>query len=145
MFDSDLECVSFDTNVVRLDGLKGGQLHGIARSNVESGAVARTFDLLTLELALIERAAIVRAQVVDCIELAIDVADSHIVVANAKDRNAFGRNIRRRANRLPGRHARSPRMVAQTRSSSDGSCSRARVDWKKPSTMSCSAVERSRP
>src|SRR5579864_5802344 len=107
----------------------------------------RAFDLFALELALIERAAVMRAQVIDRIKLAVDVADSDVVVADAKHRDALGRNVRHGPNCLPGRHERNGASASKdhTRSSTDGSCRRASVDWKNPSTMSCSAVARSNP
>src|SRR5579859_6323457 len=107
----------------------------------------RTFDLFALELALVERAAVVRAQIVDRVELTADVAHRDVVVADPVDRHLFRWNLVYGAHCLPRRHRREVSSVSavHTRSSSAGSCSRDNVDWKKPSTMSCSAVERSNP
>jgi len=86
-----------------------------------------------------------RAQVVDRVELAANIAHRDVMVTHVKDRDAFGLNLGRGAHGLPGGHDRSPRIVDQIRSSMDGNCNLERVDWKNPSTISCSAVEWSSP
>src|SRR5215210_2999408 len=50
---------------VRLDRHDGRHARRAAGCDVEAGAVARALDLVTVKLALIERAAVVRADVVD--------------------------------------------------------------------------------
>src|ERR1051325_10662366 len=107
----------------------------------------RTLDLFTLQLALIQRATVVGTEIVDRIKLAVDVAHGYVMISNTVDRDIFGRNVSSRSNALPGRHRRacSSLNADQIRSSMDGSARRDKVDWKNPSTMSCSAVERSSP
>src|SRR5215471_19824008 len=129
------------------DGLERGQLDRGARGDVEARPMPWALDLVALELALVERTAIMRAQVVDRVQLAIDVAHRDIMVAHAEDRHALGLNIGGAGHRLPGRHRRDHAdvMADQTTCSTLGSWSLESVDWKNPSTINCSAVARSRP
>src|ERR1043165_9667470 len=106
MFNSNLKRVTIHADVVRFDRFEGGQLDGCSASDIEAGAVARALDLVTLELALIERAAIMRAKVIDRVELPVHVAHCHVMIADAKYGDPFGRNVGCRANGLPRSHYR---------------------------------------
>src|SRR5438132_4908624 len=142
-----LHSVALEPHFVCFDGLERRQLDRRARAHVEARAVPRALDLIPFQLALIQRAAIVGTQVVDGIELPADVAHRHLVVADLKDRYALGRDVRGFGHRLPGRHRLDePSVIAdQTASSSAGSWSFCSVEWKNPSTISCSASARSSP
>src|SRR5687768_3267781 len=103
--------------------------------------MARTLDLLAVELALVERTVVVGTQVVEGVELAVDVAHGYFVVANGEKRNPLRWDIGGLAHGVPVRHA-----IADQMASCSAACSSLPItDWKKPSTMSRSAVERSRP
>src|SRR4051812_36040452 len=102
----------------------------------------RALDLVAFELTLVERAAIVRTQVVDGEELAIDIAHRDIVVAHLEHRHALRRNVGHAGNALPCRHGR---IVAHSASCSDGCWSLSSTERKKPSTISSSATVTSMP
>lgn len=77
--------LNIDENVVALDLYrKRHQRHyrrqrqRVARFYVERRTMAWTDDALALELALIERSAIVRAHVLDAENLSVDVAEQHL-------------------------------------------------------------------
>src|SRR5215211_6710947 len=148
VLDAHLDNIALETHVVRLDGLECRQLYGRSRPDVETSSMARTLDLRLLELALVERAAVVCAQIVDGVELAVHVAHGHVVVADREDRHALGRDLRSPGDGVPGGHppvASRSRTADQIASSRLGSASLLTTDWKKPSTISCSAAGRSRP
>src|ERR1051326_3309999 len=106
---------------------EGGQLDRCPGRDIEAGAVPRALDLVTLQLTLIQRAAVMRAQVIDRIELTVHVAHRYVVVADAKYRDTLWWNVARRGDSLPVRHCRvrSSEMTDQIRSSSEGRSSRA--------------------
>jgi hypothetical protein len=89
----NLNCVTFHPHVVGFDRLEGWQLGCGASAHVETRAVPRAFDLVTLELALVERAAVVRAQIVDGVELPTDIADGYLMIANLEDGDPLGWNV----------------------------------------------------
>ncbi len=131
-----------------LHWLERRQLNRRACFYIEPRTMARTFDLITLQLALVERAPIVCAHVVDRIKLPVHIAHRHFVIANLKDGDALGRNVGCAGDGLPGgsHAADSPSaMAVQTASSTEGNWSFLSVDWKNPSTIRLSAVARSNP
>src|SRR5690606_5449558 len=69
--------VSFDLDGVDGDGACGGQARGLARAQVEGGAVEPALDLAVLHLALGERDVRVRAGVADRVDLALGTDDGH--------------------------------------------------------------------
>lgn len=75
-FDEDV--VALDAHLKRLQRNHGGQRQCISGSNVERSAVARADDSVTFELALIERAPVVRAHVLDRINRTVDVAEQNL-------------------------------------------------------------------
>jgi hypothetical protein len=88
-----LNRVAFDPHVVGLDGLERWQLHRRPCAHVEARAMPRALDLIAFELTLVERAAVVCAQVVDGEELAAHIAHGYLMVADLKYGNAFGRKV----------------------------------------------------
>src|SRR5437870_3832821 len=104
MFHAYLNVLTFDTDVMRLHRFERRQLHRGACRHVKARAMPRALDLLAIQLALIERAAIVRAHIVNGIELAIHVAYRHCVVAYLEYSHALRWDIGHRGNRLPIAH-----------------------------------------
>jgi hypothetical protein len=102
---SYLHAVALNPNVVRFDGLERGQLHSCTRANVEAGSVARTLDLRIVELTLIQRAAVMGAQIVDGVVLATQVAHRNFVVAHVKNGYSFGWDVGGFGHSLPCRHS----------------------------------------
>ena len=74
MFNSDLERVAVHAHIMRFNRFKSGQLDGFAARDIEERTMPRTLDFLTFQLTLIQRAAIMRAQIIDGVELTIHVA-----------------------------------------------------------------------
>src|SRR5438552_124052 len=72
---ADKDLVALDLDGERLHRHHGGHERRFAGTHVEARAVARALDLVVFELPLVERAAVVRADVFDGVELAVDVAD----------------------------------------------------------------------
>ena len=60
----------------------------MAGADVERRAVPGTRDDAAVDRTLIERAAVMRADVLDCVEVSIDVADQDL---RAAEHDAFGR------------------------------------------------------
>ena len=93
MLHANLDCLTIDADFVRFYGLEGWQLGRGARLDIKPRAMPRTFDLFAVQLTLIERAAIMGAQVVNRVELTAQIADRDLVVANVEHGNPFGRNV----------------------------------------------------
>jgi hypothetical protein len=102
---SYLHSVALDANIVRFNGLERRQLHRGASANVEAGSVARALDLRIVELALIQRAAVMGAQIVDGVVLATQVAHRNFVVAHMKNGYSFGWDVGGFGHSLPCRHS----------------------------------------
>ncbi len=76
------DALGIDENVVAFDQYVKGhqrqhrrQRKRIAGPHVERGAVTRTDDALAFELALIERSAVVRANVLDRVDIPVNVTE----------------------------------------------------------------------
>src|SRR5205823_6597787 len=107
-----------------------------------------------IELALVERAAVVGADVVDGVEAAIDVAQGDSALADIVDPDLAGLDIGGAAEGLPvaDHQAGTSRLAAMTRrmacqavSSTLGRFRRSTTLWKKPSSTSSVAAASVRP
>src|SRR5215216_4542477 len=77
----------FDDDLVGLDGL-GGAVEAGAGAHVEAPAVPVAFDRVPREVAVGERRALVRAEVLDGVEAAVDVVERQLLAAVQLDRGA---------------------------------------------------------
>src|SRR5690242_11075478 len=91
---------------MRIHRLEGRKLRGSAARDVEAGAMSGALDLVAFELALVQRASIMRTQIVDRIELTVHVAHGDFMVTDLKNRHALGWDISCLGYRLPSGHAR---------------------------------------
>jgi hypothetical protein len=82
-FDENTGALHFDR--IDFDGKDGGEAQGFAGADVESRAVAGTFDLRPLQLALIQRPAVVRADVGDRMIFAVHVTESDALSVQRHD------------------------------------------------------------
>src|SRR5579872_5927536 len=85
-----------------------------SRAHVEARAVALALRLEAVETALADRAVVVRADVLDRIDLALDVAQGHLHAAHVDDLHRAARHLRklggRRSSASHNRASISPRM-----------------------------------
>ena len=65
-----------------------------AGAHVKARTVARALDGMAVKAALIERAAVVGADVGDGVELPVDVAQGDLFVGQIYDLHRAGRNVR---------------------------------------------------
>jgi hypothetical protein len=93
VLQSYLDSVTLEAHLVGIYRLERRQLDGGASAYVEARAVAWTFDLSIFELTLIQRATVVRTQIVDGIELPADVTHGDLVISNLKYRYALGWDV----------------------------------------------------
>src|SRR5262249_19711369 len=82
-----------DFDVMGSNRLEGGHAQGSTSSNVEPRAMARAFDLITLNFPFGQWSTIVRADVVDRKVLAVDVKEGHRSAADIQQSLAAGRNF----------------------------------------------------
>src|SRR3954451_7088782 len=99
LLDLQLDHVVLDEDVERVDGDVGGQRQRPPGPQVEARAVARTLHgaLLLVELALGQRAVVVRAPVLDGQQLACAVEDADLEILPLDDPALAGRQLRDRA------------------------------------------------
>src|SRR3972149_1526800 len=91
----DAHLIAVEADRIGGDGAHGGQgAHG-ARPYVEARAVARTLHLVAGERALAQRAAVVRAEVVDGKEVAADVGEGGAALAHLEDAHPAGGRVGR--------------------------------------------------
>jgi hypothetical protein len=93
VLQSDLDGLARQSYVVGLNRLVRRQLPDRARAHVEACPMSRALDFGALELALVQRATIMCAKIIDRVELAIDVAYGYFMIADLKDSNPLRRNI----------------------------------------------------
>src|SRR5438552_5709001 len=161
LVNAHLHFVAFDGDRVCLHGADGGEDDGAPGLDIELRAVARAFDAVTLELALVERSAVVRADVVDRVELAVYVAERDAFSIDLVHADSRGRRLARLRDRHEAlgfrrffRHALKTssyvsapalppafwRTASITRSRRRSSEIRSTTSAKKPSTSMCSAT-----
>src|SRR3954447_1425875 len=97
--DLQLDDVVLDHDREGVDRDIGGQGLRLAGPQIEERAVARAFDgaVLRIDLALGERAVVVRAAVLDGVDLAVAVEDADLEVLPFHDARGAGRELRERA------------------------------------------------
>src|SRR5438477_3129324 len=93
LVNAHLHFVAFDGDRICLHGADGGEDDGAAGLDIELRAVARAFDAVTLEHALVERSAVVRADVVDRVELAVYVAEGDALAIDVVNADVSGRRL----------------------------------------------------
>src|SRR5215210_7087588 len=85
--DSYLDPPVFGDDLVGLDGF-GGAVEAGAGAHVEAPAVPVAFDRVAGEVAVGERGALVRAEVLDGVEAAVDVIERQLLPIVQLDRGA---------------------------------------------------------
>src|SRR3954467_3681183 len=97
--DLQLDDVVLDHDREGVDPDIGGQGLRLAGPQIEERAVARALDgaVLRIDLALGERAVVVRAAVLDGVDLAVAVEDADLEVLPFHDARGAGRELRERA------------------------------------------------
>jgi hypothetical protein len=89
----DVDRIVLHANRVRRHRRHGRQPNDRTGSDIEPCAVAWTLDLSPTEIALVERPPIVRTDVGDRVERAVDVADQDIIAARCPHRPGSARSV----------------------------------------------------
>src|SRR5579872_2378506 len=84
----DVDIVAFLAHRVRADGDDGGKRQYFARSHVKARAMTGALDRAAVEKALLQMAAVVRADVVDRVDLPVAFAKQHL---GPVENDLFGR------------------------------------------------------
>src|SRR4051812_45831192 len=97
--DLQLDDVVLDSDREGVDGDVGGQGLRLARPQIEQRSVTGALDgaVLGIQLPLGERTVVVRAAVLDGVELAVAVEDADLEVLPFQDARGTGRELRERA------------------------------------------------